>query len=112
MFVRCAFFKGKIIEGKESEFHKHWQENLVPLWSAFPNLLELRVMREVESDDPENPFPLVMAMKFASREDIKEALESSTRWESKEVSKKLFEIFNGGVIHTIFKTEQFDPVAK
>ncbi len=109
MFIRCAFFKGKIKPGMEEAFHAHWQENLVPLWSAFPKLLELRVLREVESDDPDSPFPLTMAMKFASRADIDEALASPTRWASKETSKKLFEMFDGHVIHTVFAADQFDP---
>lgn len=111
MFIRCAFFKGKILAGMEDAFHAHWQDNLVPLWSAFPKLLELRVLREVESDDPDSPFPLTMAMKFATTEDIKEALASPTRWESKETSKKLFEMFDGHVIHTVFAADQFDPTA-
>lgn len=111
MFIRCAFFKGKILPGMEDAFHAHWQDNLVPLWSAFPKLLELRVLREVESDDPDSPFPLTMAMKFATRTDIKEALASPTRWESKETSKKLFEMFDGHVIHTVFAADQFDPTA-
>ena len=109
MFIRCAFFKGTIISGNEEAFHDHWEKNLVPLWNSFPKLLELRVMREVESDDAKNPFPLVMVMKFASREDITEALESSVRRESKKISKKLLEMFNGHVIHTVFATNQFDP---
>ena len=111
MFIRCAFFKGKIISGMEEGFHAHWRENLVPLWSAFPHLIELRVLREVESDDPESPFPLVMAMKFQSRDHIQEALNSPTRWKSKETSKKLFEMFDGGVIHTVFAADQFDPIS-
>lgn len=110
MFVRCALFKGKIKPDMEEAFHAHWRDHLVPLWGAFPKLLELRVMREVESDDPESPFPLVMAMKFASRSDIAEALDSPTRWESKEASKKLFEMFDGYVIHTVFAADQFDPM--
>jgi uncharacterized protein (TIGR02118 family) len=107
MFIRCAFFKGKIIHGLEKKFHLYWEDNLVPLWSSFPNLRELRVMCEVESDDSENPFPLVMAMKFDSRKKIEEALASSTRWKSKEASKELLNMFEGTVIHTIFDTKQF-----
>lgn len=111
MFIRCAFFKGKIKPGMEAAFHAHWRSSLVPLWSAFPHLLELRVLNEVESDDPESPFPLVMAMKFASREHIALALASPTRWASKETSKKLFEMFDGHVIHAVFDANHFDPLA-
>ena len=110
MFIRCAFFKGKILPGEERNFHEHWKNNLVPLWSAFPNLIELSVMCEVESDDIKNPFPLVMSMKFKTRDNIKEALASPMRWKSKETSKKLFEMFDGRVIHTVFATDQFTPV--
>ena len=111
MFIRCAFFKGKILQGEEQKFHTHWRNNLVPLWSAFPNLTELSVMREVESDDVNNAFPLVMSMKFKTRDNIKEALASPVRWESKETSKKLFEMFDGGVIHTVFDASQFAPAS-
>ena len=69
-------------------------------------------MTEVESDDQDNCFPLVMAMKFSSHEHIKEALESSTRWKSKQESKTLFELFNGIVFHTVFDSCQFDPFSK
>jgi len=108
MFIRCAFFKGHIKPGMEEAFHAHWRENIQPLWASFPHLLELRVMREVESDDAESPFPLVMAMKFATREDIADALASDTRWASRAASQKLFEMFDGHVIHTVFAADQFD----
>ena len=109
MFIRCGFFKGTIKSGMEEDFHNHWRDNLVPLWSAFPHLLELRVLRDIESDCAESRFPLVMAMRFESRNHIEEALASPTRWESKETSKKLFEMFDGSVIHTVFCADQFDP---
>lgn len=111
MFVRCVFFKGKIIPGMEETFHIYWRENLVPLWSAFPHLLEFRVMSEVESDDPESPFPLLTIMRFASRDDIKKAIDSPARWKSKEASKKLLGMFDGEVIHTVFAANQFDPIS-
>ena len=84
---------------------------MVPLWSAFPNLLELRVLRDIESDCADSRFPLVMAMRFESRNHIEEALASSTRSDSKETSKKLFELFEGSVIHTVFPADQFDSFA-
>ena len=108
MFIRCAFFKGHIKPGLTENFHKYWRENLVPLWSDFPHLLELRILSEVETDDIENPFPLVLVMKFKSRSDIDEALASATRWASKETSKGLLDMFDGDVIHTVFSADQFD----
>ena len=95
MFIRCAFFKGIIIPGNEEAFHAYWQKNLVPLWSSFPNLLELRVLREVESDDFDNLFPLVMSMRFSTREDIKIALESPVRWQVKKHQKDFLRCLMG-----------------
>jgi hypothetical protein len=46
-----------------------------------------------------------MAMRFESRNHIEEALASSTRSDSKETSKKLFELFEGSVIHTVFPAD-------
>ena len=50
-----------------------------------------------------------MAMRFESRNHIEEALASPTRWDSKETSKKLFEMFEGSVIHTVIRADQFVP---
>ena len=82
---------------------------MTPLWSVFPNLLELRILRDIESDCADSRFPLVMAMRFESRNHIEEAFASPTRSQSKETSKKLFEMFERWVIHTVFRADQFDP---
>jgi len=111
MFVRCAFFKGTIKAGMEEAFHAHWREHVLPHWRAFPHLLELRVMRDVDSDDGTSRFPLVMAMKFAERAHIPEALASDTRWASKAASKPLIDMLDGHVIHTVFETDEFSPLA-
>lgn len=110
MFVRCAFFKGRIKPGMEEAFHAHWRDNVLQHWRALPHLLELRVMQDVDSDDEESRFPLVMAMRFASREHIAEALASDARWASKAASKPLIDMLDGHVIHTVFAADQFDPM--
>ncbi|MGB3280471.1 MAG: hypothetical protein WBA92_14885 [Pseudorhodobacter sp.] len=110
MIIRCAFFKGNIKPGMEAAFHAHWRDNVAQHWRAFPHLLELRVLRDVESDDEESRFPLVMAMKFAERAHIAEALASDARWASKAASKPLIDMLDGHVIHTVFEADQFDPL--
>ena len=93
----------------KKNFHNFWRDNLTPLWRAFPNLLKLRVLRDIESDCADNRLPLVLAIRFVSRNHIEEVLAAPTRWESKETSKKLFEMFEGLVIHSVFRADQFDP---
>lgn len=42
---------------------------------------------------------------------MEEAFAFPTRSQSKETSKKLFEMFERSVIHTVFPADQFDPFA-
>jgi len=107
MFIRCAFFKGQVRPGLEESFTRHVHEKLVPLWTRFPGALEVRVLRQVESDVSDPELAMVLAIRYASREDIARALDSPVRHESREVSKRLFEMFDGTVFHTVFSAEEF-----
>lgn len=106
MFVRCAFFKGRVKPGLEADFDAYIETRLKPLWARFPGVLEVRVLREVETDSDSIPLPLVLAMRFASREAIEAALASPARAESREVSKGLIQMFEGEVVHTVFAADE------
>ena len=110
MFIRYVFFKVKFIHDIEKKLHFFWEYNLVPSLNSFPNLLRRRVICKVDSDDLEDPFPLVIAIKFSSPGKIDEVLSSSTSWKSKEASKKQINMFEGTVIHTILDTKQFNAL--
>jgi hypothetical protein len=103
--------KERLSQEWKKNFHNFWRDNLTPLWRVFPNLLELRVLRDIESDCADSRFPLVIAMRFESRNHKEEAFASPTCSQSKETSKKLFEMFERSVIHTVFPADQFDPFA-
>ena len=103
--------KERLSQEWKKNFHTYWRDNLTPLWRVFPNLLELRVLRDIESDCADSRFPLVIAMRFESRNHKEEAFASPTCSQSKETSKKLFEMFEMSVIHTVFPADQFDPFA-
>lgn len=107
MFIRCAFFRGQVKAGCEEAFDNHIQTELVALWTRFPHVQEVRVLRQVESDSDDPHFGMVLAMRFPSREAIAEALNSETRFASREASKRLFELFDGTVIHTVFSADEF-----
>ena len=107
MFIRCAFFKGQVKPGMEEAFDQHVHQKLVPLWTRFPGALEVRVLRQLESDVGDPTLAMVLSIRYASREDIAAALDSPVRHESREVSKKLFEMFDGSVFHTVFSAEEF-----
>lgn len=107
MFIRCAFFKGRVKAGMEEAFNQHVHQKLVPLWTRFPGALEVRVLRQLESDVSDPELAMVLSIRYASREDIAIALDSAVRYESREVSKTLFEMFDGSVFHTVFSAEEF-----
>lgn len=107
MFIRCAFFKGKVKDGYQDKFDTYIDTVLVDTWRAFPGALEVRVLREVESDNPNIPLELVIAIKFESRDAIEAALNSAERFDSRKKSKTLIDMFDGEVFHTVFRAEHF-----
>ena len=106
MFVRCAFFQGHVKPGQQNAFDAHIKAELHALWTRFPHVLEVRLLREVESDRPDTHLELVIAMTFESRQAIAEALESDIRYASKAASQPLFDMFDGHVFHTVFAADQ------
>lgn len=107
MFIRCAFFRGQIKDGCKADFDGHIQAELVALWTRFPKVREVRVLRQVESDTQDPHFEMMLAMRFDTRDDIAEALDSETRYASRRASQRLFELFDGDVFHTVFAADQF-----
>lgn len=110
MFIRCAFFNGRVRPGHEEAFTRYIHEKLVPLWTQFPGAQEVRVLRQVESDVADPHLEMVLAVRYPSREAIEHALASDVRAHSREVSRGLLEMFDGTVFHTVFDAAQF-PLA-
>jgi len=106
MFVRCAFFQGHVRPGMQEAFDAHIKTYLYALWSRFPHAQEVRVLREVESDRPDQHLELVIAIRFETREQIAAALDSDIRYASKAASQPLFEMFDGHVFHTVLAADQ------
>ncbi|MBB1599421.1 MULTISPECIES: hypothetical protein [unclassified Variovorax] len=105
--VRCAFFNGRIRPGMEDAFHRHVDERMVPLWTRFPAVRDVRVLRQHQSDVADPALPLVLVMHFDSHEDIAAALASPVRRESQQASRALLEMFEGAVFHTVFDARVF-----
>jgi antibiotic biosynthesis monooxygenase (ABM) superfamily enzyme len=107
MFIRCAFFSGRVKPGREAEFTAYVRDKLVPLWTRFPGAEEVRVLRQEESDSDAQRYEMVLAIRYPSRAAIEEALASPVRFESREVTKGLTEMFDGSIFHTVFKADDF-----
>lgn len=107
MYIRCAFFKGRVKPGFEEEFSRYIKEKLVPLWTQFPGAQEVRVLRQVEADVADPHFEIVLSVRYPSRESIEKALASAVRAESREVTKGLLEMYEGTVFHTVFDADEY-----
>ena len=107
MFIRCAFFRGRVKPGMEDAFKQYIRKELVPLWTRFPGAQEVRVLRQIESDVDEPHLDMVLAVRYPTRESIDVALASEVRLKSREVSKDLIAMFDGTVFHTIFSADEY-----
>ena len=107
MFIRCAFFEGRVKPGHEAAFTEFVSKRLVPLWTKFPGAEEVRVLRQQQSDADEPYFEMVLAIRYASMEAIDLALKSDVRNQSRAETQELVKMFEGRIFHAVFKAEHF-----
>lgn len=102
MIVRQAFFEGSILPGREGDFEAYVAEKLLPMWLRFPGIREVRVLYNIERDEGAPSYPMVLSTMYDSREALAAALESPVRYESREATKGLFDMFEGHIHHHVF----------
>jgi hypothetical protein len=103
MYIRCAFFEGRVKPGCDDAFASFVKTRLVPLWTKFPGATEVRVLRQCESDSDEPHYAMVLAIKYPSLAAIDEAMKSDVRAQSREETKELVKHFEGRIFHTVFE---------
>ena len=107
MFIRCAFFEGRVKAGKDAEFKAFVKNRLVPLWTQFPGAEEVRVLHQTESDTPEPNYAMVLAIKYPSMAAIEKALQSDVRNKSRVETQELVKLFVGRIFHTVFEAAHY-----
>ena len=105
MIIRQAFFEGTIHAGKEDAFKAYVDKKLLPLWLAFPGIKEVRVLYSVERDEGAPAYPMVLSTMYESRETLAAALASPVRYESRDMTRGLLEMFSGHIHHHVFDTD-------
>jgi antibiotic biosynthesis monooxygenase (ABM) superfamily enzyme len=103
MYIRCAFFEGRVKPGCENAFAAFVKDRLVPLWTKFPGADEVRVLRQKESDTAEPHYAMVLSIRYPSLAAIEEALKSDVRQKSREETAELVKMFEGRIFHTVFE---------
>ncbi|HUN94418.1 MAG TPA: hypothetical protein VMU33_20365 [Burkholderiaceae bacterium] len=103
MYLRAAFFEGRIRPGFEEAFERFVDERLVPLWTRFPGATRVEVLREVEADEGAQRYPMVLQISYPDRAAIERALSSAVRYESRALTQQLLQLFEGRVFHVVFR---------
>jgi antibiotic biosynthesis monooxygenase (ABM) superfamily enzyme len=103
MFIRCAFFEGRVKPGCEEAFATFVKDRLVPLWTKFPGAEEVRVLRQIEADVDEPHYAMVLSIGYPNRAAIDEALKSNVRQQSRLETVELVKMYEGRIFHTVFE---------
>ena len=102
MFTRCAIFEGSIHPGREDEFFRLVEEQLLPLWRRMPNARAVRLMRAVKPDHDAPPIVLVQEIDYPSLEAIDQALASPIRSQARARTDELMQMFDGRFYHVVY----------
>jgi antibiotic biosynthesis monooxygenase (ABM) superfamily enzyme len=102
MYIRCAFFEGRVKPGHEASFTDFVRDRLIPLWRQFPGAQEVRVLRQQQADVSEPHYEMVLSIAYPSLDAIDKALASDIRARSRVETAELMKMFEGRIFHTIF----------
>jgi antibiotic biosynthesis monooxygenase (ABM) superfamily enzyme len=107
LYIRCAFFEGRVKPGCEAAFAAFVRDRLVPLWVRFPGAEEVQVLRQEHADVDAPHYEMALAIRYPSLEAIDAALKSDVRAESRKETAELVRMFDGRIFHTVFKADRF-----
>lgn len=103
MLIRCAFFEGRIHDGKEAAFDDFVQQQLLPLWQRFPGSTGVRILRHVVADPGAPPIPMMLEFDYPSQAAIEQTMASPERTEAKAKTQELLSMLEGRLYHIVFE---------
>lgn len=103
MLIRCAFFEGRVRDGKETAFADFVQHELLPLWQRFPGSTAVRVLRHVAADPAAPPIAMMLEFDYPSQADIERTMASPERTEARAKTQELLSMFDGRLYHVVFE---------
>ncbi len=91
MLTKIAFFSGVVKAGMEAEMQQYVERTLQPLWEQFQPSIEVRVLYNVEQDANGPPIPLALAVTYADKAAIAQAMETDARYKARELLPGFYE---------------------
>lgn len=108
MLTRYAEFVGTIHAGKEDEFFRFVSETLTALWTQFDGATKVAICRELERDEGAPETPLILAISYPDKAALERAMACDARFQSREETKRLMEMFDGTVYHRVTQAIEHD----
>jgi hypothetical protein len=99
MITRYALFEGRVHDGQTEAFRAAVLSDLLPLWRAFPGAQAVRVAFPEDRDPGAPEYALILAVSYADRAALAQALESPVRAESRAATEAVMARFFTGRIH-------------
>lgn len=108
MITRFALFEGHVNEGQTAAFRAAVLAEVLPKWKAFPGALAVRVCFANERDEGAPELPLILAISYADRAAVDQALVSDARTQAKAATEAvLARFFTGRIYHHITEAHDF-----
>ena len=101
--TRSALFEGTIRPGCEEAFFDLVMAELMPVWQAMPNALDVRVLRVARREDGAPALVLVQEIDYPSAEAVAEAEASPGRARGAPVMEKLMTLFDGTLRQVVYR---------
>lgn len=93
MLTKYAFFTGTVKNGKKDDMRKHVQSVLQPLWEQFQPSISVTVLYEYESEPGSPSIPLVLAVTYANRKSLDQAMQSQARHDARKLLPEFYDRF-------------------
>ena len=106
MLTRVAIYQGTIDDALADAFFNDVRQRLEPVWRAFPNVLDVRVLRVTASDADAEPTVMVLEMDFPSMQAIEESLASDIKTKAHALTIEVLKPFKGRFYHLIAESHR------
>ena len=106
MLTRVAIYEGTIDPGLADAFFEDVRTRLEPVWRAFPNVLDVRVLRVTRPDPDAEPTVMILEMDFASIQAIEESLDSPIKTKAHALTIEVLKPFKGRFYHLVTESHR------
>jgi hypothetical protein len=105
MYLRCAYFEGRVAATDRDRFESVVREHIAPQMLRFPGIRSLRLLWGREQETPDRNIYLVVEHGYDSIEDIQIAITSDVRAGMQSALDELITLFDGRIYHVNYETE-------